>query len=279
MYASSGCPVRGSTQYQTAPARSSPLRSTVMPPSAARRVSKRAWLVGWALCSSFSAADSAPSRLAPLPPPRPAVAAPEPTTPAADSPEAAAEFPPLNAAQRCLAGLRASGAIAESVEQLSEQKSGCAIDAPVRLSVISAAGRAVTLPDRPIVACRFAATFAEWLIGSASVLAAGQGSPVKAVSTGPGHECRTRNRAPGGKLSSHAQGLAIDVASFSFANGAVLTVSAAASRPDAGFQSVRASACSVFSTVLGPGSDRFHADHLHLDLQPHGSGGSYRICQ
>jgi hypothetical protein len=40
---------------------------------------------------------------------------------------------------------------------------------------------------------------------------------------------------------------------------------------------IRRAACQFFSTVLGPGSDAAHADHLHLDLRARKAG--YRICQ
>jgi hypothetical protein len=38
-------------------------------------------------------------------------------------------------------------------------------------------------------------------------------------------------------------------------------------------------ACGWFTTILDPGSDPAHADHLHVDIQQHGSSGRYRICQ
>src|SRR5690606_19044693 len=34
-------------------------------------------------------------------------------------------------------------------------------------------------------------------------------------------------------------------------------------------------ACDIFKTVLGPGYNRFHADHFHLDLMQRKSGKSY----
>ena len=37
------------------------------------------------------------------------------------------------------------------------------------------------------------------------------------------------------------------------------------------------SACTRFSTVLGPGSDWYHEDHIHLDLMERRN--NYRICQ
>jgi len=37
------------------------------------------------------------------------------------------------------------------------------------------------------------------------------------------------------------------------------------------------SVCTRFSTVLGPGSDGYHEDHIHLDLAER--RGNYKICQ
>ena len=40
---------------------------------------------------------------------------------------------------------------------------------------------------------------------------------------------------------------------------------------------MRKSVCTRFTTVLGPGSDGYHEDHIHIDLAERRSG--YRICQ
>jgi len=45
------------------------------------------------------------------------------------------------------------------------------------------------------------------------------------------------------------------------------------------FRAVRTAACGWFTTVLGPGADSFHANNMHLDIEQHGSSGSYRICE
>ena len=42
-------------------------------------------------------------------------------------------------------------------------------------------------------------------------------------------------------------------------------------------ESVLHSACARFSTVLGPGSDGYHEDHIHLDLMERRN--NYKICQ
>jgi Extensin-like protein C-terminus len=42
-------------------------------------------------------------------------------------------------------------------------------------------------------------------------------------------------------------------------------------------EAVLHSACTRFSTVLGPGSDWYHEDHIHLDVMERRN--NYRICQ
>jgi len=40
---------------------------------------------------------------------------------------------------------------------------------------------------------------------------------------------------------------------------------------------VRKSVCAHFTTVLGPGSDGYHENHIHVDLAER--RGGYRMCQ
>jgi hypothetical protein len=40
---------------------------------------------------------------------------------------------------------------------------------------------------------------------------------------------------------------------------------------------LKADVCSRFSTVLGPGSDGYHEEHIHLDLIERRN--NYKICQ
>jgi hypothetical protein len=42
-------------------------------------------------------------------------------------------------------------------------------------------------------------------------------------------------------------------------------------------EGIRASACARFSTVLGPGSDGYHEEHIHLDLAERHN--NYKVCQ
>ena len=37
-------------------------------------------------------------------------------------------------------------------------------------------------------------------------------------------------------------------------------------------------ACAAFHTVLGPGADAFHQNHVHVDLEPRGRNGDTKYC-
>lgn len=100
------------------------------------------------------------------------------------------------------------------------------------------------------------------------------------ILNGSGYVCRRRNNLPTGKLSQHAFGNAFDVMGFRFAEGPPIPImprEAQGSMAEAFQDAVRASACLGFSTVLGPGSNAAHADHLHLDIVARSSG--YRLCE
>ncbi|RNF35182.1 extensin-like domain-containing protein [Paracoccus methylarcula] len=99
---------------------------------------------------------------------------------------------------------------------------------------------------------------------------------------GSTYSCRARagtgKKRP--KLSEHALGNAVDIAAFLFDGAEPLPVQP---REDSGdrfeaFQrSARATACLYFTTVLGPGSNEAHDDHLHLDVKSRKNG--WRLCQ
>ena len=187
-------------------------------------------------------------------------------------------------AQACLARLHTAGFQAEAAETPPSSNDRCRIDAPVRLKSVPVPSRpeaSVVLKEQPILACRFAEAYGQWLGGLVAPMMAGVlRTDLKAVRTGPGFECRNRNRAATGKLSAHAEGLAIDMAGFELADGSTLSIKEGGGERTKGvLDAVRRAGCGWFTTILGPGSDAAHADHLHVDLQQHGSSDRYRICQ
>jgi hypothetical protein len=241
----------------------------------------RGLVLAWAtLALGVSASLDAMADEPPLPPPRPT----EPGAPAKApeaSPVQALPAPTGDVASTCLAKLIAGGASAEAEPSPATSVDGCGIDSPVRLSSITADGDAVSLPDRPLVACEFALALADYVrlivapLGQAMLHA-----KVAAIETGPGYTCRTQDRIAGAKISAHGHGLAVDFAAIIFADKRRVLVERQTGADEASyFRALRTAACGWFTTVLGPGSDSFHANNMHLDIEQHGASGSYRICQ
>jgi hypothetical protein len=160
----------------------------------------------------------------------------------------------------------------------------CAVDTPVKLKSIFLGSRTkarVRLPDEPTLSCSFSERLSQWIRELAAPLIAGKlAAELKAIRTGPGYECRNRNRAKEGKISAHALGIAIDVTSVELADNRILTIGTKGDQQEqSAIDTLRVAACGWFTTVLGPGSDAAHANHLHIDSTRHGTGDRYRICQ
>lgn len=111
------------------------------------------------------------------------------------------------------------------------------------------------------------------------------GVPVVQIDTMGSYSCRGMNGQVGAKISEHAFGNAIDIAGFRLADGRRITVVHDWTRGDeqtqAFLRDVHAGACTDFTTVLGPGANVFHYNHIHVDLAMHGntSSGRRRICK
>ena len=162
-------------------------------------------------------------------------------------------------------------------------ESECAIPLPVTLQSLSVGAEIVTFSGKPLLDCRLAERLADWTRNVAAPLAVHHlGSGLADVATGPGYVCRKRNNEATGKLSEHAKGDAIDVSAFVLRDGRSIAVRGADEHsPDvaAFLAAIRTTACGYFLTVLGPGSDGAHTEHLHLDLGQHGKSANYRICE
>ena len=103
---------------------------------------------------------------------------------------------------------------------------------------------------------------------------------IKALNQASTYICRLRNNATTGKISEHAHGNAVDIASFTLSNGKTIAIQPRDEdgTMDGAFQrAVTASACLYFKTVLDPGSDAAHETHLHLDVIERRN--DYRYCR
>jgi len=219
----------------------------------------------------------------PEPPRRPADLGVPPSTGATPPAEVKPVEGPPDAPQiaDCMMRLERMGLIAERAIAPNAANAACMIENPVRLLSLKVPGEPhpVAFPDRPILACRFAERFGRWLGEIAVPLIAARLTPLRAVHTGPGYDCRNRNRAASGKLSAHALGQALDIEAFKLGAGETLSIIEADDERKMGvLATIRTAACGWFTTILGPGSDPAHSTHWHLDIQKHGSSDNYRIC-
>jgi len=155
------------------------------------------------------------------------------------------------------------------------QENSCSIENPV---LVSALPGSVEVAPASLMACPVAESLARWMseIVSPEAERQFQAAPKKLL-IGTSYQCRDQRN--GAKLSEHAFGNGVDVMGFEFTKHAPLAVaSQPENSPEADFQAtIRKAACPIFNTVLGPGSDADHGNHLHLDLRQR--KGDYRICQ
>ena len=152
----------------------------------------------------------------------------------------------------------------------------CGGDDMVELGTVWLADRSrVALIPPAVIRCTMAQSLAAWLRDDAAPLAGKLGAPLRAIDVYDAYSCRSRNRVAGAKLSEHGKGNAIDLRAFTLADGRALHLTDVTLTTD--FRAaLRETACHRFTTVLGPGSDGYHEDHIHLDLAERTNG--YRIC-
>ena len=94
------------------------------------------------------------------------------------------------------------------------------------------------------------------------------------------YSCRGMNGNPHAHISEHAFGNALDVAGFTLADGRRISVKDGwrGLPEEQGFlRDVQSGACAHFTTVLAPGSNVYHYDHIHVDLMRRAS--RRLICQ
>ncbi len=152
--------------------------------------------------------------------------------------------------------------------------SGCAMPYPVNVKTL---GNGVAIEPEAIMNCAIAEATARF---AAEVIAPTArrdfGADLKSISQASAYICRPRNGTT--KLSEHAFGNALDIASFKLSDGQVVDVVLRPEEQAARFLgALRKAACGPFRTVLGPGSDADHATHFHLDLAPRRHGGT--VCE
>jgi hypothetical protein len=235
------------------------------------------WLLTLAVMVSANPA-TAEQPIPPLPPPRPD----RPTASSGDedkqaNPAAESQTTKKPAdstpGEGCPARLTKLGVRFETKQPI--QENACTVVDPV---LVSALPGEVALSPPAVMACQTAEGLVRWV---QDVLTPESQRHLKNMPTkiliGTSYQCRDQRN--GEKLSAHALGEAVDIMGFGIAERSPFSIGfQAAGSPEELFQSaIQKGACAIFTTVLGPGADADHGNHLHLDMRVRKAG--YRICQ
>jgi hypothetical protein len=233
-----------------------------------------------------------PPAAVPIPTQRPDTAEPEPPTVAPKPPEKPDDagddktiLPDPRSADRpadkmpaeevvCRERLKTLGVDFEEHKAESNPEIGCSIPYPIVLKTL---GKSIAIGPGSELNCRMAEAAARFAIDVIQPAAKAEfGADLKSIGQASAFVCRPRNGTR--KLSEHAFGNALDIASFTLSDGSKIDVGPAPPEKDGRFlNAVRKAACGPFKTVLGPGSDPDHSLHFHLDLEPRRHGGTF--CQ
>jgi hypothetical protein len=180
--------------------------------------------------------------------------------------------------QACMSALKEIGAEFKPVDPINDGE-GCGIASPVELSTILPG---IKLEPAGTMRCEAALQLARWT-KEMIVPAARISMPdrkVTGLANASTYICRNRNSATTGKISEHAKGSAVDISTLSFDKGEPLVMKPRDEdgTPEGAFQrTITTAACLFFKTVLSPGSDATHQDHLHLDVLER--KGGYLYCR
>jgi hypothetical protein len=168
--------------------------------------------------------------------------------------------------------------------QIASQLDGpgiCGMMRPIKVTALQ--GGAVAFNATATLDCPMVAELDDWLAGVVQPAAQARfGQPVAQINSMGSYSCRGMNSQRGAPLSEHSFGNALDIGGFILADGRQISIVHDWTRGDeqtrAFLWDVHSGSCQHFSTVLAPGSNPFHYNHIHVDLALHGRNG-HHICK
>ncbi|MFV0409289.1 MAG: extensin family protein [Paracoccus sp. (in: a-proteobacteria)] len=168
----------------------------------------------------------------------------------------------------CRAGLRTLGVSFKEIAPIraeAGENPACGIARPLR---ILKAGPDLKIEGGAVMSCPTALSLALWVRDEAQPAARMlPGAPrITALLPGSTYQCRPRIGDSG--LSAHGRGTAFDLMGVVLSDESALMIAPrnGIGAVEEGFQkAARHGACLYFTTVLGPGSNASHTNHLHFD--------------
>ncbi|UXN59486.1 extensin family protein [Phyllobacterium zundukense] len=178
----------------------------------------------------------------------------------------------------CRTQLKQLGVVFQEREPINDG-GVCKIDHPLTVSGFSS-GR-IRLKPSATLNCQMTLAFARWVKGDlAPSTRLRYLSGIHTIHQASSYSCRTMSSQRGRSMSEHSKGNALDISKITLNNGKDIQVQKPgwfSFRQRGLLNTVRSDACDYFSTVLGPGYDRFHRTHFHFDLMQRRSGR--RACR
>jgi hypothetical protein len=188
----------------------------------------------------------------------------------------AQSVPPGAAPTACQMRLSPDRAVFKPLGELGGPP-GCGGADVVNLERIVLADRTEVAVEPPAtLRCEMADAIVSFVRDDLAPAAASMGAPLSAIENYDSYDCRGRNRVAGAKLSEHGLANALDIRSVRLKDGRVVRL-ADSGAPWEFRVAMKAAVCNRFATVLGPGSDGYHEDHIHIDRVER--RGGYRLCQ
>ncbi|WP_414896895.1 extensin family protein [Rhodovulum sp. YEN HP10] len=162
----------------------------------------------------------------------------------------------------------------EMIAPIAGRIAGCGVDRPVRVRAVDG----VALSQPVTVDCETARALRSWVSNGIKPAVGRLGGGVASLRVFAHYVCRPRNNQKGAKISEHGRGHAVDIGAVTLRNGRSLSVLDGWKDPSQGgvLKQIHHAACGPFGTVLGPGADRFHQDHIHVDTARYRSGAYCR---
>ena len=152
---------------------------------------------------------------------------------------------------------------------------------PPRAPLVTGATGRVELKPAATLACPIVSMLDQWVTASVQPAALKWfRQPVVEIKQISAYSCRGMNGNPNAHISEHAFGNALDIAEFTLADGHKVSVQYGwrGTPEEQGFlHDVQAAACEDFTTVLAPGANVYHYNHIHVDLMRHYNGR--HICE